>query len=269
MFHALLAAATLAAISPTQQMQWDGAARTYRVYRPANLSRDRAVPLVVMLHGGFGNGAQAERTYGWDDEADRNGFVVLYPDGENRAWNAGTCCGRPMRDRVDDVGFLTALVRKISTEQNIDESRVAFTGMSNGAIMSYRMACESPLRIAAIGSVAGTMLVPCAHAQRTRVIEIHGAVDRNIPYDGGRGSGPAGIVTPPISSVVDRWMHIDACASPHTFTQGSVTTQTADCPDGNLVEFLSIADAGHQWPRAAPNATETLYAFFFKGEPYR
>ena len=86
MIHALLAVAALAVVSPMQQMQWDGVTRTYRVYRPANLPRDRAVPLVVMLHGGFGNGAQAERAYGWDDEANRKGFVVLYPDGVSRAW---------------------------------------------------------------------------------------------------------------------------------------------------------------------------------------
>jgi polyhydroxybutyrate depolymerase len=274
MTHALLAVATLAVASP-QQMRFDGATRTYRVYRPANLPRDRAVPLVVMLHGGFGDGAQAERAYGWDAEADRKGFVVVYPDGLYRAWNGGTCCGRPMRESVDDVGFLTALVRTIITDQKIDPTRIAFTGMSNGAIMSYRMVCESPLPISAIGSVSGTMLVPCSHPQRTRVIEIHGVDDRNIPYNGGRGSGPGSILTPPIASIVDRWMQIDGCSSPQTLTQGAVTAQKADCLGGNAVEFISIANAGHQWPGSAPprlrlfdqpstalNATDTLYQFF-------
>ncbi len=79
------------------------------------------------------------------------------------------------------------------------------------------------------------------------------------------GSGPGGIVTLPIARVVDRWMQIDGCSSTHTVMQGSVTKQTADCTDGTAVEFISIAGAGHIWPRIALNATQTLYEFFFSG----
>ena len=79
----------------SQTIEFGGTSRTFNLYRPQGLTG--AVPLVVMLHGGFGNGAQAERAYHWDAEADNGHFLVAYPDGLNRAWNAGSCCGNPGR----------------------------------------------------------------------------------------------------------------------------------------------------------------------------
>ena len=76
-----------------------------------------------MLHGGFGTGEQAEGAYHWDSEADIGHFLVAYPDGLNRAWNAGTCCGEPQRTNSDDVGFITAMVAAV--EQQIPSIRRA------------------------------------------------------------------------------------------------------------------------------------------------
>ena len=74
-----------------------------------------------MLHGGFGSGAQAERSYGWDSQADSAGFVVAYPDGLRKAWNTGGgCCGRPGVDNVDDVAFIKAMVAAIERQIPID-----------------------------------------------------------------------------------------------------------------------------------------------------
>ena len=71
----------------TQTVESGGVARTFHLYRPQGLTD--AVPVVVMLHGGFGTGEQAERSYHWDSEADNGHFLVAYPDGLNRAWNSG------------------------------------------------------------------------------------------------------------------------------------------------------------------------------------
>ena len=79
--------------SSTHALTVGGRKRTYIVYRPADLPA--SAPLVVMLHGGYGSADQAEKTYGWNDEADREHFLVAYPDGLNRAWNTGGgCCGQ-------------------------------------------------------------------------------------------------------------------------------------------------------------------------------
>src|ERR1700759_5396316 len=98
--------------------------RVYRLHKPSGLSAPAG--LVVVLHGGFGSAEQAERSYGWDQLANSSKFVVAYPDGIKRAWNVngGGCCGKPAREHIDDVAFITAAVADISRHIGIDASRV-------------------------------------------------------------------------------------------------------------------------------------------------
>jgi polyhydroxybutyrate depolymerase len=265
--------------SSTGSIESGGRRRTYRIYRPAAISATQRVPLVVFLHGGFGDGQQAEQSYGWDEEADAGAFIVIYPDGVSKAWNGGTCCGQPMAQDIDDVGFIKDLVAKIESETAIDMNRVYATGISNGGIMAYRLACETDL-FAAIGPDSATMLVSCANAPPASVIAIHGTADHNIPYDGGVGSGTAHVDGPAVPDVIARWEGIDTCAAPGTAVAASVRTAVAECPQGRNVELVTIDGAGHQWPGGKPstpaiaallgldepstalNATSTIWAFF-------
>ena len=225
----------------------DGRVRAYRLYVPANLPASSPAPLVVFLHGGFGDGAQAEGAYGWDAAADANGFVVLYPDGISKAWNGGTCCGAPQAQDIDDVGFIEDLVGHIETLLPIDTSRVFATGISNGGIMAYRLACETTL-FAAIGPDSATQLVPCTGAQPTSVIAIHGLDDSRVPFAGGLGSGVGHVDGPSVPSVIAAWRAVDGCGDPTSSTNGPVTSSLATCNDDRAVELITIAGAGHQWP---------------------
>lgn len=231
--------------------------RTYRLYIPANLPA--AAPLVVMLHGGFGSAEQAERAYGWDQLADSAKFVVAYPDGVLRAWNAGGgCCGFPARSGVDDVGFVSAVVGDVGANVGIDRRRIYATGMSNGALMSYALACATDV-FAAIGPVAGTQLAPCSSPRPTSVAHIHGTADRMVPYDGSRGEGVAHIDGPSIPEVDAFWRNVDQCATPVVTTTGTVTTAAAACQAGRAVTLLTVDGGGHDWP---PFATSALWQFF-------
>lgn len=258
-----------------------GITRSFRLYRPAGL--DAAAPLVVMLHGGFGDGTQAERAYNWDSQADSGHFVVAYPDGLHRAWNAGSCCGLPQRTGVDDVAFITAMVADIEARMPIDSRRVYATGMSNGAMMALRLGCQSTL-FAAIAPVAGTLLTDCAGAQPASVLQIHGTADDRVPYGGGPGrasnvSDAPRVDGPSVESVNATWRSIDGCAEPTVTVSGQVTTQVAGCADGRTVELITVAGAGHQWPGGVPSplaqrlgdlpppsnaldATATIWQFF-------
>lgn len=265
--------------SSTQSLVVDGLTRSFRLYRPAHLPLDHPVPLVVMLHGGFGDDAQAEAGYGWDQQAARQGFVVAYPNGESRAWNGGGgCCGQPGRENLDDVAFISAMVARVRAELPIDSHRVYATGISNGGIMAYRLACDTTI-FAAIGPDSATMLGSCDHPAPVSVIHIHGTADHNIPYAGGEGKGFAEIDGPAVTDVVAAWRATDRCASPSTTVSGTVTRSVATCPDGRAVELISIAGAGHQWPGSFPpgplgrlmgidipskalDATSTIWAFF-------
>lgn len=220
----------------------DGVDRSYRLYVPDDLADDPA--LVVMMHGGLGSGRQAERAYGWNDEADAGGFIVAYPDGEGRVWNAGDCCGR---STADDVGFITALVDDLQAEFGISPARTFATGMSNGAMMSYTLACRTDL-FAAIAPVAGTIVTPCESPSPTSVLHIHGLDDGQVRMDGEPGNGLGDVDGMPIADVNALWRDADDCGKPVVVEEGPVTTSTSDCADGHRVVLVTVADAGHQWP---------------------
>jgi polyhydroxybutyrate depolymerase len=274
--------ASPAAGSSTHTLRVDGRDRTYRRYRPASLPAGPR-PLVVVLHGAAGSGEQAERAYGWNAVADRNGFVLAYPDGVNRTWNASPdCCGVAARDQVDDVGFIRRLVAATSAG-----GPVFVAGISNGALLAYRLACETTI-FTGLAAVAGTMINDCPAPHPLSVIHVHGTEDHTIPYAGGpgrrgnNGSGrlPVKIDGPAVPDLVAFWRQVDACPAPAVTTAASVSTALARCPDRRRVELITVAGAGHQWPGApgpgplasrllhldppstALNATEAIWQFF-------
>lgn len=276
-----------AALSVTLHLLWGGLDRTYHVYRPTSIPQGVPAPLVVMLHGGYGTGAQAEHSYGWDQEAERGRFIVAYPDGYRRSWNAGMCCGPARSRNVDDVGFIAAMVHQIERSQNADRKRVYITGMSNGAMMAYRLACEAPFPIAGIGSVAGTLdMTSCSNPQHAKLMEIHGLADEHVPFDGGAGVNhpqPQPFASVPATLAV--WQGANGCGSDAIrAVRGVVTTTRWLCSIGGNVELITIANAGHEWPEStgargavlgtllhiAPadpishafNATDALWTFF-------
>ncbi|MGZ4515911.1 MAG: alpha/beta hydrolase family esterase [Mycobacterium sp.] len=230
--------------------------RSYRLYEPAGIPASAA--LVVVLHGYSGSARQVERDYQWDGLADSDKFVVAYPDGLGRAWNVDgeTCCGRPGREGVDDVAFIGAAVADIAKNVGTNPAKVYVTGMSNGGIMSYTLACTTDI-FAAIGPVAGTQLNSCRTPHPTSVIHIHGTADRLVPYGGGQGFSV--INGPPVPGVNSFWRDVDRCGTPTATTGGPVTTSTARCADNRGVVLITVDGGGHEWPDFA---TRTLWEFF-------
>jgi polyhydroxybutyrate depolymerase len=236
----------------------DGHDRVYRLHKPTGLPASAA--LVIVLHGGFGTGDYAERNYGWNQLADSQKFVVAYPNGLNRAWNVNGagCCGKPAKAGIDDVGFISAAVADIEHNVGINASHVYATGMSNGGMMAYTLACDTTL-FAAIGPVSGTQLDPCRSPHPVSVMHIHGTADPLIPYGGGPGGGFVHLDGPPIQRTNAFWRNVDRCAAPATSTSGSVTTSTASCPDNRSVVLITVDGGGHDWPDFA---TDKLWQFF-------
>ncbi len=256
-----------AGTSMTASLVSDGLVRTYRVHVPPAPLMGPGRPLVVVLHGRGGSGAQAERAYGFDALADREGFVVAYPDGVERGWNDADL------DRhadVDDVAFLTRLVDDLSTRYAVEPHRVYVAGMSNGGFMAERLACEMPDRIAAVGVVAASRRAACPGARPVSVMHVHGLRDRLVRYAG--ASGGAIGAYPSLPSLASGWRHVDGCRPlPVVRTAGVVRRAEArGCALGTDVVLVTIATAGHEWPggrRAATpaatfDATAELWAFF-------
>lgn len=263
-----------------------GLKREYRVYVPTNYRPDRPVPLVVALHGGGGNmdfQADDER-YGLISKAESAGFIVLFPNGYSRrasgklaTWNAGRCCGAARDENIDDLGFLRSLVSKLSRQLNIDASRVYATGMSNGAMMAYRLACEASDMFAAIATVAGTdNTVKCSPARPVSVFHIHANDDTHVLFGG--GAGPDAREKTSFTSVPDtmnKWAGLNQCpAKPQRVINkpGAYCDLYAPCNGGSQVKLCVTESGGHSWPGAektrggpasqALSATDMLWEFF-------
>jgi polyhydroxybutyrate depolymerase len=275
---------------PLTHLQSGGLDRTYLIHVPATLPKG-SVPLVVVLHGGGGSAAGAAKQTHFDVESDQGGFIVAYPDGTGRSgflmrradrqglytWNAGNCCGYAEEHAVDDVGFIRALVMQLEKDYSIDPKRIYATGLSNGAMLSYRLACEASDLFAAVGTVSGGIEVPdCKPSNPVSVIHIHGSADENIPLDGGVGRKAWEKENhKPIRDTIDFWTKQDGCPAAAESTQGELHVEThVGCKDGTAVVFYVIVGGGHAWPggeqmaffldkpSTAMDATAEIWKFF-------
>ena len=258
----------------------DGRSRHFRLYVPSGVAvGSKNVPLLVALHGGLGSSDQFAANSGFDELAEANDFLVVYPDGIRaiperpglQTWNGGYCCG-PAADRnVDDVEYVRFLLDLLTARFDIDSSRVFAAGHSNGAIMAYRLACELSDRIVAIGVQAGSLGIDdCRPMQPVSVLHVHGLADTNHPIDGGRGTGVAGVeFRSGRDAVTEMSMKFDCIADP------SVRTMTSNedvenfvwsgCEEGSSVELVTVAGASHAW---MGHQAATAGAAALVGEPY-
>lgn len=243
-----------------------GALRSYRLFVPASLPAGRTVPLVVVLHGlGASPTATANLTR-FDDLAERYGFVAAYPEGLGKSWNAGTCCGSSVVSRVDDVGFLARVVSDVSLAVRVDRARVYAAGFSNGGMMAMRAACERPDLFAAVASVAGTLVAPCAADRPVSVLQVTGMRDVLVPY---RGTSWSGTLRSPLSALpvaAGTWERTAACSGlPARTRTARVETRSYDrCAGGSAVRLVQVTGAGHVWPTAARDgyqASEEAWRF--------
>lgn len=199
----------------TGSVRAGGLERTYRVFVP-DRPQEKA-PVVLVFHGGFGTGAGAAALTGFDAQAARRGFIAVYPDGIGRTWNAGPCCGPADRLGVDDIGFVSSLLNKLARQHSIDRRRIYATGISNGGLFSYALACNLSGRIAAAAPVASTLNTECAPSRPVSILHIHGLDDQNLPFAG--GDGPRGFLDvdwPSAQAGIDRWRELNACPAKGT-----------------------------------------------------
>ncbi len=232
------------------RLDHDGAERRYRVVAPPGVVGGPS-PLVLALHGGGGVPRGMALMTRFDAAAVREGFVVAYPAGLERTWNAGACCGPAARDGVDDVGFVAALIERLVERLGVDARRTFVTGFSNGGMLAYRLAAERPDLVGAIAPVASGMLPPAAPSAPVSVLAIHGTRDLNAPYGGGVGPRSlSGVSYPPVRDVVGRWVAACGCApSARVERVADVVRETwSGGQGGTEVCLVTVEDGGHTWP---------------------
>jgi polyhydroxybutyrate depolymerase len=246
-------------------MKHGGLERMYRVHVPRSYVPGKPVPLVFALHGGGGNmDYQAtDEYYGLISKSEREGFVVVFPNGYSRlrsgkfaTWNAGNCCGGARDENVDDVGFIRQVVDDVAGRVNVDRGRIYATGMSNGGLMSYRLACEMSDVFSAIAPVAGTDNTrACSPARAVSVLHIHARNDTHVLFDGGAGPGARdkSKVTDftSVPATVAKWVGLNGCNStPRRVLDkhGVYCEVYAPCRDKAEVQLCVTESGGHSWP---------------------
>lgn len=231
-----------------------GITRNYSFYVPAAYVPGVAVPMLIGLHGTSSNGSQFAQYRDFRPIADTANFVVVHPDGSSlfgiSFWNYGNVFG----STVDDVGFIEALIDTISAQYSVNTNRIYCTGMSNGAFMSYTLACETD-RFAAIAGVTGSMAVStfnnCVPVRPTPAMHIHGTDDSVNPYMGTS-------TMKPIEEVVRFWVDQNNCdAIPAVFPVVDLNTSDGATAEqyvytngvnGHTVEHFKVINGEHTWP---------------------
>jgi len=233
--------------------------RSYEIDVPAHRERAQALPVVIVFHGGGGAADSVRRQSRMSARGEADGFIAVYPQGSGgiagrlKTWNAGTCCGPAMQQRIDEMAFVAALLDDLPAAVAIDRARVYATGISNGGMMAYEVACAFADRIAAIAVVAGEMtaLERCRPSRPVPVLVIHGSDDRNLPVDGGVGAKAFAVHdVRSVAAAVEFWRRHDGCADyARSEVDGTVRrTRYASCRSGSEVELVMIEGGGHSWP---------------------
>ena len=242
-------------------LSFGGITREYLVHVPKSY-RGAPTPMLVALHGGGGDADfQADDSkYKLISKSEQAGFIAVFPNGYSRfpsgvfaTWNAGTCCGAGQKNDVDDVGFIREVIHRVERQASIDPKRVFATGISNGAMMTWRLACEAP-EIRAIAPVEGTdnTTGQCVPSHRVAVIEFHAADDPDVPFNGGVGTGPSHTSFKSVPETQGKWVLIDRASIAEV--RRVLTVPGAHCdvhpagPGGAPVELCVTATGGHSWP---------------------
>lgn len=270
----------------------DGRDRNYLIHVPKSYDATKPTPVVLVFHGGGSNAAQTAQFTGMNEKSDEAGFLAVYPNGTGRleqflTWNAGNCCGHAQNQKVDDVAFVRALLDDFGGVANVDKRRVFATGISNGAMISYRLASDLSNRIAAIAPVGGPMGTESCSPQRpVPVMHFHGTDDKFAPFAGGIGEKSLSRTRfLSVEHSISAWVKANGCQ-----TEPGVTEEAQKIKDGTRVirktygggrngseVVLFIIDGGgHTWPGQKPllnflgpstgniSANDLMWEFFRK-----
>ena len=245
--------------------------RYYLLHIPQNHKEDNQTKLVLVFHGGMGNAEHMRDNYDWIEKSEKEGFIVAFPNGYSRfesgaigTWNAGRCCGFAAKENSNDVEFVKMIIEDIQKKTSID--KIFATGMSNGGMLSHRLACEIPSVFTAVAAVAGTNNYDnCNPNKPISVMNIHGLLDDHVLYEG--GCGPKCILHnetefTSVPKTLSDWVNRNNCSNnpERVFeNKNGYCDLYSECKDEVEVKLCIAKDGGHSWPgikNSNPNILE-------------
>ena len=259
--------------------------RRYLVHLPRSFDNTKRFPVVLVFHGISGSPEIMRQLTRMNEVADRDGFLVVYPEGIGKSWNAGGCCAEAAHSEADDVGFVSGLLEDLEKIYPVDSSRIYAAGLDNGGMMAYRLARELSRRITAVASVGGTMGADLPRPQRpVPVLEMDALTDRKVPFQG--GTGAEGLLAGEYLSVpetIQWWIKTNYCRKKPAdivndrFRHFDMELYRPDRNEpGAPVVFYKMQEEGPAWPngtdvahgwasgaRVQPvNASKIIWEFF-------
>ena len=255
----------------SESIMVDGVERTYMIHVPRSYDGVEPVSLVVVFHGGGGNGRNIQETSDFNKKADDEGFIVVYPQGSGKfdnfllTWNVGFCCGYAYENQIDDIRFVRVLIEDIKSRYVINDSRIYATGISNGGMMTYRIGAELEDIFAAITPIAASIGGQATEqeiiwripepTEPVSAIIFHGMNDTRVPYGGGRPTandtkGAYNYVS--VNESIAFWVEHNRCSnmpSRNISASGNVICDVFTDGDNDTdVVLYTIVDGGHTWP---------------------
>jgi polyhydroxybutyrate depolymerase len=244
-----------------------GEERGYLLYVPKSYDHTKPTPLVIAMHTAMSWPASLMSVSRWNDLADQEGFIVVYPAGTGYGPKSWEMTSRETPARMPDVVFISALLDTLETSYHIDKTRIYANGMSNGGSMAFVLSCTLSNRIAAVGMVSAG-LDPgwswCEDHRAVPVIAFHGTADPILPYNGGHPKLGDELL-PSVPGFMANWARRNHCAPQPT--DSAVTADVSrrrydGCADGAAVVLYTLAGEGHQWPGGRPIAEEWLMGHY-------
>lgn len=243
-----------------RSIELDGRTRTYLIHVPATVDLGAPAPLVIVFHGSPSTGPEMREIAELDAVAAAEGLVTVYPNASPTGdWNvACRDCTSAGGLEIDDLGLTERIIEKMSLDMSIDGDRVYVTGFSQGALMTFRVACRLAHRVAAVATVGATMLewqgANCGPTRPVPIMMIHGSDDQEFP-PGGR---TVGIVTSlSVDATSAHWVATNGCAAtpvvdvlPDAVADGTTVTREtwSGCSGGAETVLYRVEGGGHTWP---------------------
>jgi polyhydroxybutyrate depolymerase len=224
----------------------------------------RTYPLLISLHGGGGSiDSNIKLTRGRLIELkEKYRFFLLFPEGYDKQWNDGRDVpnSKAHQENIDDAGYIKYLIEYMKKHFPIDENNVYIFGISNGGMMSFRIACEYSNEITGFASIAATMpehlKSDCIIKKKLKMILIHGTEDPLVPFNGGdvkvlfrkRGKVLSAEET------IQFWLNKNECDKKALISSLEKDSDTKTlishykCKNQSFVRFYKILNGGHTWP---------------------
>ena len=260
-----------------QSILHNGISRDYILYIPENLPTN--APLVVVSHG-YTSSAKTMMSYsGMNKVADEEKFLVVYPQGTkdqrgNNFFNVGY--EFHASSKVDDLGFIKALVTKLTDDYQVNPNHIFATGMSNGGDLSYFLACYASDMFQAVAPIAGTMMQTtietCKPQKGMPIFAVHGKADEITYFDGDMANRDKWGPYPGIPAVIEHWVDVNAVEISKQVDLDNITNFTASQEALSFDRYLSetsdhevwlyIHSGGHDWSLKELDTSSEIWSFF-------